>query len=299
MNIIQKIFRHGLHKSSEIALNKIKRKTNYDLWRVRNAPLFSNPTPTELIIIEAELSSLGVSVIDYTPNPAQYQDFKNELWFPVDYHGGTDSGVWDEKLLEHWIASNLLGLMDKNLPQTYVDVAAANSPWAQMLRERRAVDAYAIDLCTIGMSFQHLPYYIRQDATSTEFLDSTINSASLQCAFEMFQGDDDTKLIHEMARVLKPGGKLVILPLYMHTHYCTYSSPDYFGKGYSPVTAKEYVRLDIFGIQSSRKYDAANLKKRILDPILAHGMKYSLRALRNKTEFGDNIYCHFILEVEK
>jgi SAM-dependent methyltransferase len=299
MNILQKIFRHGLYGSYQIAIKILKRKTNYDLWRVRNAPIYSNPTPTELKIIEAELSVLGISLLDYTPNPAQYKDFGNEHWFSADYHGGRDSGVWDEKLLEHWIAADLLGLMEKNSGQTYVDVAAANSPWSQMLRERKDVKAYAIDLCKIGLSFQHLSYYLRQDATSTEFLDSSINGASLQCAFEMFQGDDDTKLIYEMARVLKPGGKLVILPLYMHTHYCSYSSADYFGKGYSPTTAKEYVRLDIFGIQSSRKYDPVSLKKRILDPILELGMKYSIRALRNKSEFGNNIYCHFILEVEK
>lgn len=41
------------------------------------------------------------------------------------------------------------------------------------------------------------------------------------------------------------------------------------------------------------------LKKRVLDPIIKAGMRYQLLALRNKHEFGTNIYCHFILEIER
>jgi ubiquinone/menaquinone biosynthesis C-methylase UbiE len=62
----------------------------------------------------------------------------------------------------------------------------------------------------------------------------------------MFMGADDTNLLKEMARILKPGGKVVILPLYLHTQYCAYSTPEYFGKGYSDLTAREYIRLDCF-----------------------------------------------------
>ena len=46
-------------------------------------------------------------------------------------------------------------------------------------------------------------------------------------------------------------------------------------------------------------YDVAKLKQRVLDPIEAEGMHYRLLALQNKAKFGDNIYCHFILEIER
>ena len=183
--------------------------------------------------------------------------------------------------------------------EAYVDVAAAGSPWAKTLRERKQIDAYAIDLCEVSDAYRDLPYYRVENATATSFADASITGVSLHCAYEMFMGQDDTRLIAELARILKPGGKAVILPLYMHTHYCAYSTPEYFGKGYSDPLAKEYVRLDCSGVPSSRKYDAAKLKERVLDPILAAGLKYQLLALRNKSEFGQNIYCHFILEIEK
>ena len=115
----------------------------------------------------------------------------------------------------------------------------------------------------------------------------------------MFQGDHDRLLIKELARILRPGGKVIILPLYMHTHYCAYATPEYFGKGYADVDAKEYIRMDCYGVPSSRKYDARRLKERVLDPIKQAGLSYRLHALRNKAALGTGIYCHFILEIEK
>lgn len=299
MSIIEKIRRHGLRGSLYKVIGLLKNKTGYTLWRVRNAPVYANPTATQLITIECELKALGIAVHDYSPNPNVFKSFQAALWFPPDYHGGLNSGVWDEKLLEHWLASEMLGLMAYKSTDIYIDVAASNSPWVQKLREHQGIDAYAIDLCQVGKAYQHLPYYRVENATKTSFADASVTGASLQCAYEMFIRRDDSNFIHEVARILKPGGKVIILPLYMHTHHCAYATPEYFGKGYQDTGAKEYVRLDCFGVPSSRKYNAQQLKLRVLDAIDATGMRYRLHALRNKSEFGANIYCHFILEIEK
>ncbi len=299
MSLIEKIQRHGITGLAHIALNKLKTKSGYTRWRFRHAPVYANPTAAELTQIEQGLLALGIKLYDYAPPPAEFQAFQAQGWFPPDYHGGLKSGVWDEKLLEHWISSELLGLMHYGPQDIYVDVAAAGSPWVQALRERKNINAYAIDMCEIGKLYRHLDYYRVENATATTFADSSVSGASLHCAYEMFMGQDDTKLIQELARILKPGGKAVILPLYMHTHYCAYSSPEYFGKGYSDPDAREYVRLDCSGVPSSRKYDPLKLRERVLAPIVSAGMRYKLRVLRNKNEFGKGIYCHFILEIEK
>jgi Methyltransferase domain len=239
------------------------------------------------------------SVTDYAPDPALFQQFKTKAWFPSNYHGGEAGGVWDEKLLEHWVAGDLLGLWHWGQDDIYVDIAACNSPWAQCLRERLGLSTFAIDLEPVGSSYRDLPYYRSENATQTTFKDSSITGASLQCAYEMFQGQDDQRLIVELARILRPGGKVVILPLYMHTHYCAYSTPEYYGKGYQDPGAKEYIRIDCYGVPSSRKYDALRLKERVLDQILKAGLHYRLLALRNKEALSQEIYCHFILEIEK
>jgi ubiquinone/menaquinone biosynthesis C-methylase UbiE len=225
--------------------------------------------------------------------------FQQANYFPLDYHGGIDGPVWDEKLLEHWIASERLGLMNWQAEDTYVDVAACSSPWAKILREHFGMQAFAIDLGEVGNNYKEPPYYRVENATATTFKDVSITVASLQCAYEMFMNKDDINFIKEIARILKPGGKVVILPLYMHTHYCSCSTPEYYGKGYSDPNAKEYVRRHDFGVPSARIYDAETLKQRVLDPIESYGMHYQLLALRNKFELGRDIYCHFILEISK
>ena len=299
MRIVDKIRCYGVAGAVRKAVAVIDRKSGWRAWRYRDAPRYANPTPAELREVERDLISLGVSIQDYVPSAAGFHEFKAENWFPPEYHGGLHSGVWDEKLLEHWISSERLGLMNYAPEDIFVDVAAASSPWAQVLRERRGLCAYAIDLCEVGGAYRHLPYYKVENATEMSFGEASVKGAALHCAFEMFLGEDDTQFMHQAARILKPGGKVVIVPLYMHTHYCAYSSPEFFGRGFSDPAAKEYIRLDCTGIPSSRKYDAAALKQRILSPIENLGLQFQLLALRNKADLGKDIYCHFILEVTR
>jgi len=299
--LFDKVRRHGLRGSVAIAGSMLKGggRKRFDAWRFRNEPRYANPVSAELGQIEVALQALSIEIADYAPPPDGFQQFKTDNWFPENYHGGRASGVWDEKLLEHWIAGELLQLDQWESSDIYVDIAACTSPWAKTLCERLEIDAFAIDLNPVGKAYLDLPYYRSENATRTHFADGSVRGASLQCAYEMFSGEDDRLLIDELARILRPGGKAVILPLYMHTHYCAYSTPEYYGKGHSDPGAKEYIRMDCYGVPSSRKYDAQRLKERVLDPILKAGLRYRLLALRNKESLGEGIYCHFILEIEK
>jgi len=299
MSIKETIYHHGLHGLVRKLFIFLGHKSGYTEWRFRNAPIYTNPTTADLESIERDLTKLGVTIQDYNPSPESFKAFQTENWFPIDYHGGMTSGVWDEKLLEHWIASDRLELMYFGPNDIYVDVAAANSPWVKNLRNRKEIPAFAIDINKVGLPYRHLDYYRREDATNTNFKKASVMGASLHCAFEMFMKDDDTRLIKEAARILRPGSKLVVLPLYMHTHYCAYATPEYYGKGYSDPVAVEYIRMDCSGVPSSRKYDATTLKRRILDQIESLSMSYELLAVRNKPALGCNIYCHFILEIKR
>lgn len=301
MTLLGKIRKHGMLGSARKALGLIGRRASsgYYRWAVRNAPEYKGPTSLELKNIERDLLEAGVMVHDYTPCAKDFSEFQAAQYFPPDYFDGVNSPVWDEKLLEHWIAAERLGLMAYQPTDAYVDVAAGSSPWVKALRDRFGILAFAIDLDEVGAAYKDCHFYRRENATSTTFADASVTGASLHCAYEMFSGNDDTDLLNEMARILKPGGKVVIAPLYMHTHYCAYSTPEYYGKGNSDVSAKEYVCCEWSGIPSARFYDAKELVRRVLNPIKRLGMDYQLLALRNKADFGKNIYCHFVLEVTK
>lgn len=157
----------------------------------------------------------------------------------------------------------------------------------------------AIDLAPVAETYRRLPYYRTENATPSRFADGSVRGVSLHCAYEMFMGGDDTRLIGELACILKPGGKAVILPLYLHTQYCAYATPAHFGKGYADPGAKEYIRFDCYGVPSSRKYDVRMLQRRVLEPITRAGLGYRLSVLRNKESLGSDIYCHFVLDIEK
>jgi len=298
MNPLDTIKRRGILGTASYAARAAGRRLGWYEFRFRNVPRYQAPTAEELSLIEKELQALGIQVEDYQADADAFREFQAAGYFPSNYHGGVGSGVWDEKLLEHFLAFQLLGLKNFTGDDQYVDIAACNSPWAHVLRTRSGMNAYAIDL-EPGTSYRALPYYLQENATSTSFADAAVKGASLQCAFEMFMGEDDVDFITEAGRMLSPGGRLVILPLYMHTHYCAYSTPEYWGKGFSDTNAREYVRLDCLGVPSSRKYNAAMLKRRVIDPVQEHGMQYRLLALRNKEQLGNGIYCHFILEISR
>lgn len=297
MNIVAKIRRHGLRRSAQIA--SYHAQNFYAKWKTRNVLEFAHPTPSELVVIEEDLAAEGVRVVDYAPDAAGFRAFQKANYFPADYHGGIGGPVWDEKLLEHWIAAERLGLPQYREGDVYVDVAAGSSPWAHALRSSFGIQAFAIDLSLEGSAYKDLAYYRVEDATRSSFGDTSVNGTSLQCSFEMFMGDDDTRFIRELARILKPGGKAVILPLYMHTHYCAYASARFYGHGHADEQAVEYLCRDYDSIPSARYYDVEQFMRRILKPVTELGMTYNLLALRNKSDFGSNIYCHFILEVVK
>ena len=168
------------------------------------------------------------------------------------------------------------------------------TPLAVVLR----YPAWSIDLDPHPW-MEELPYYLQGDATASRFDSASMGSASLQCAYEMFQGDADTRLLKELGRVLKPGGRAVISPLYLHTEACYYQSPDHYGRDVGDAGATRYLRHEVWGIAASRKYSPQTLRERVWEPALAAGLRPGLQVLRNAADIGPNIYLHFILTLDR
>ncbi|MFC1680189.1 methyltransferase domain-containing protein [Pseudomonadota bacterium] len=268
----------------------------YHKFKNRREPEYRNPTVSELDGIERDLNKLQIPTNQFKIDLTEFEKFILTSGFPSDYLGGTKSEVYREKLLEHFVAWKFLRL-DSDLYTPYVDIAACSSPWAKLLRDI-GVEASAIDLKVPAM-YLGLDYYRREDATKTSFEDESIGGASLQCAFEMFVGTQDIDLMKELGRILKPGGRVVISPLYMHTHPCFYQSPEYYGEPYGDEGATRYVRYDVIEVPSSRKYSPDTFKDRVWDNAVAFGLLPKLYVLINQSEISERIYLHFVLVLEK
>lgn len=266
------------------------------LIRTLRAPRYSAPTQAENRRIESSLRANGIAVSDYSPDPANYSAFCKRFSFPEDYLANYPSTVHDEKRVEHFVAYELLGLRDFQPSDLYVDIAACASPWADMLRNAKVAAAQAIDLA-ISPKFIGLPNYHAMDATHTDFASASVRGASLQCAYEMFCGQDDVLLLAELGRILAPGARCVIAPLYLHTHFCGYSTAEHFRHGHADPGAKEYVRRDSWNVPYSRKYDAEQLLNRVIKPAERHGLAARVLVLKHLDQLADGLYCHFILEL--
>jgi len=296
VNYIQKIKEAGV-KGCFAYLKKVAHKKYYHLVATLcRYPEYQNPTLSELKHIEDTLVSKGVKTADYRVDVNDFNAFQSEYQFGDQFYGGTGF-IYTEKVLEHYIAYDL-GL--RKMPQGghYIDIAACNSPWVKLLRDK-GYKADAVDLEPSKL-YSGLPYYHVMDATQTNFETHSIDLVSLQCAFEMFINNDDMKLVRELSRILKPGGSALICPLYMHIKYCGYCSPEYWHlKDFHDQNAKLYVSANSYGIPFSRKYDAVELQKRVLETITQNDMDYKIHILRNGAEIDPQVYCYFILELFK
>jgi hypothetical protein len=197
--------------------------------RYRSAPEHRNPTAAEYDEINAALGRAAVAREPLVLSRELFDGFAQSFAFPRDYHGGAEGGVWHEKVLEHFIAYTLCDLPAfRRETDVYLDLAAGGSPWAMLLRQAD-YQSHALDL-NVAERFRGCDYYLTGDATRMPFPDGSARAMSLQCAFEMFGGDSDTRLIAECARVLAPGGTVVIVPLYLAVRHCGYSTPEYYGR---------------------------------------------------------------------
>jgi ubiquinone/menaquinone biosynthesis C-methylase UbiE len=92
-----------------------------------------------------------------------------------------------------------------------LDVAGGDGYWAGQTRKRGA-RAVALDLATsklrYGRQLASAPALVEGDALNLPFADASFDRVMSICAIEHF--DDGAKALDEMARVLAPGGELVM-----------------------------------------------------------------------------------------
>src|SRR5215831_14539518 len=106
--------------------------------------------------------------------------------------------------LMRWLGDDLRG-------QRVLDVAGGDGYWAAQAR-RRGAYAVSIDLARSkmvrGRQLTSAPALMEADALRLPFLDGSFDRVMSICAIEHF--DDGPRSLDEMARVLAPGGELVM-----------------------------------------------------------------------------------------
>jgi ubiquinone/menaquinone biosynthesis C-methylase UbiE len=121
------------------------------------------------------------------------------------------------KVLDYIVTSRLIDSNKEN--QKILDAASGNNT------------EYLDLVCCLGIKFTG--YYqdllakentkhkhLEGDLDSTKLSDNTLDFVSCHHSFEHFRGTLDIDFINEMIRILKPGGRLCIAPLFIANEYC-------------------------------------------------------------------------------
>jgi hypothetical protein len=124
--------------------------------------------------------------------------------------------------------------------------------------------------------------------------DGSVSKIALHCSFEHFEGNSDSGFIREAARLLCPGGKLVILPLYLSSIYSILTDPLVsrgekidFDQGAVVAAVKGW------GNRHGRFYDPRHFASRVLSA--SKELSFKLLVLRNPKEVDKSIYAQFVL----
>jgi len=209
----------------------------------------------------------------------------------------SDPTVGLEKLLEHFLAFEAT---HPTPGHTYVDVAAQSSCWASCLRQLH-VKAYSLDLV-------YRPgvrgWRIGADAQAVPLPSESVDAMSAHCAFECFQGDADVGFIREAARLLRNGGRLAIVPLYVDdAHFIATSPYTVVDPGSFDEDATVVWRDDEYDAPFSRHYSPEALVDRLGDALgLFSEVRVvhitNLESLRERWP-ESRLYAYFVLECRK
>lgn len=237
--------------------------------------------------IRADMEQAGLDVASCRVDVERFHAWLERAHFPQDYvdvYERYGKGVFLEKALEHYLGAELLGLGPDDV---LIDVAAANSPWLDIAERLYGCTAYALDLAyPPGIHGKQ----IGADATAMPLEDGFATKMALHCAYEMFEGDADSRLIPEAARVLRRGGRMVILPLYMHHLYYADSSPwaDRRGVDYQGAV-RVWRERDV--VRFSRKYDVPAFMERVVPH--KGPLRLTIRYIENEKEVDPACYLKF------
>lgn len=251
---------------------------------------------TSIANLIEQFENLGVNIVREKIDIADFKVWMDK--FPeLDNFYENSGDVKIEKILEHYLTTKYLNLSNGDV---YIDIAACSSPFAEAIR-KQGITAYEQDLINpTGIN----GYKIGGDASSMPVSDNFADVLSMQCSFECFQGNSDVGFIKESGRVLKNGGRLGIIPLYIDNEYFVKTGPKCNKLKVSVEKGAKWIwRDDSWSAEPfSRHYSPTSFKNRVYDNLV--GMNGEIFYFTNLDEVmqvfeNQRVYCHFMFRASK
>lgn len=233
------------------------------------------------------LYQVGISVQDLNIDIDEYNDYFNKADYATRY---PQYYAWNitEKSLEHFVAQQLLQL---NSTDVYIDIASEGSPVPEIYHQLYGCETYAQDLSyKPGIHGNK----IGSNAASLPLPDGSVTKMALHCSFEHFEEDSDSGFIKEAARLLRVGGKVVIVPLYLASSYAILTDPFVLRANHVNFEREAIVMaVTGWGNRHGRFYDPLHLSSRVLT--VSKELSFSLMCLDNAKDVDASVYARFAL----
>lgn len=270
---------------------------NFD--RVGWARLDYSPASLDAIIAEfGATGRLRIAELDVAHWRAAFLAYCAIPQYQGEYkvYGGQDHHCFLEKALEHFL-SIVIG--DPKPGQTVVDVGSCKSVVPDILRNIYGVRCYEQDLTyaagiggnKIGSSADNIP-----------LPSGSVDLFTLHCTFEHFEGGADTGFVNECGRLLRAGGKAIILPLYLnakHVNVTGEAEPAVLtGIGWDQG-ADHYCVIPEWQNRFGRHYSPSLFQRRILNAAFDLGLSATLYRVRSLSLLDPRLWLNWVLTLEK
>lgn len=243
--------------------------------------------------ITDDLAASGVRIEPYRIDVDAFWRYVEASGYPdLSYFGG-GGPLATEKWLEHFISIDLGRLRPG---EVVIDVASRHSPFPDVVRRCYGARCLRQDLIfPPGLQDDDT---IGGDAAALPLEDGFADLLTLHCSFEHFEGDTDSRFLREAGRLLKPGGRLCVLPLYTSDTYSIQTDPATWAS--CDVRFESDALICLMrgrGECHGRAYDAEHFLSRLV----AHqgDLQPTIYRVENRHEVRPEIYLRFVALWEK
>jgi len=263
----------------------------YAMIKRPKMPSMVNYDSGSQVRIIRQLISVGITPIDYEIDVEDYRTYFDNAGYKLSFPNYYDFNL-HEKSLEHYLCSQLLSLGKEDV---YIDVASEHSPVPEIYSRLFGAKCYRQDLFyPPGLNGDKIGGYAGNMPVSSGFA----TKMGLHCSLEHFEGRADIAFLKEAGRVLRPGGRICIIPLYLSEFYGVQTDP--------VVAMKDNVAFDEdaviccakgWGNRHGRFYDYLHLEERIVENL--GEMKITVYAFTNAKEVDPSGYVLFGVVIDK
>ena len=220
--------------------------------------------------VETSIHDAGLMGAPVEISVSRFTEWKEMIrysdYFP-SYYAASNHYLY-HKQIQHLVS---ILLTPPEPSSVWMDIASSTSPFPEVLRQLYKITVFRQDL-SYPSGVNGLT--VGSDATQIPVPGESIDRVSLHCSFEHFQGNADSEFVKELARILRPGGMAAIIPIYIANKYQILSNPRYWPKyGIPSEQGANVVASQSYWEHHGRFYDWPNLKKRVLEPAIEHGLR--------------------------